>query len=139
MEQALVPVQRRVIKWDDSGLPQLVSEPVLTKTHIRAAYFLIAAEPYVVDDPFDPDFGKYDGMTIAEVLVRKEIEAAIRSNSIAEIESIMDRLIDKPLARAENHNVNASYEDFLRRTEAKVRGAINAEVVASASVFGDLA
>ena len=135
----VVPVLQRVIVWDEGGLPQLVAEPVLTKTHIRQAYFLIAAQPFVCDDPLDPDFGKYDGMTIAEVLVRKQLMGAASSGDPKQIEDAMDRLIDKPISRGENLNVNASYEQYLKGLAAKLAGVSpTIDVTPSTNLFGDL-
>ena len=136
--KALVaPVLRRVIVWDDAGVPQLATEPVLDKTQIRKAYFLIAAQPYICDDPLDPDFAKYDGMTIAEVLIRKQLDGAARSGDINAIETVMDRLIDKPLARGENLTVSTTYESYLKGLREKL--VSEAEVVAEENPFGDLA
>ncbi len=137
-EPALVPVQRRIIKWEN-GVPVLTAEPVLTKNHVQSLYFIAAAQPYEVTDPYDPDFGKYDGMTIAEVLVRKQLLAAAKSG---DVEAAMDRLIGKPMARGENVNVNlgGSYETYLKGLAEKAKAApIDAQVVEESGVFGDLA
>lgn len=138
----VVPVQRRIIKWED-GLPVLTAEPVLTRQHITSLYVIAAAQPYEVTDPLDPDFGLYDGMTVAEVMVRKQLMAAVKSGDDAKIETIMDRIIGKPMSRGENVNVNldGSYEGYLKRLAAT--GAANepveAHLVEPVSVFGDLA
>ena len=131
----VVPVLQRVIKWDAAGAPMLVAEPVLDKTQIRKAYFLIAAQPYVVEDPLDPDFAKYEGMTIAEVLIRKQLDGAARSGDIDAIETVMDRLIDKPLARGENLTVSTTYESYLKGLREKL--VHEAETVEE-NPFGDL-
>ena len=133
---ALVPVQQRLIVWRD-GLPVLTSEPVLTRGTVQNLYLLGAAQPYEVTDPLDPDFGKYDGMTIAEVLVRKQLMNAARTG---DAEAVMDRLIGKSLSRGENLNVNVdgSYEGFLKRKAAELAQVVDAEVV-EPDVFGDLA
>lgn len=135
-EGALVPVQQRLIIWRD-GLPVLASEPVLTRGTVQNLYLLGAAQPYEVTDPLDPDFGKYDGMTIAEVIVRKQLMAAARTG---DGEAIMDRLIGKAMSKSENLNVNVdgSYEGFLKRKAAEIAQVVDAEVVAP-NVFGDLA
>lgn len=136
---ALVPVQCRIIKWEN-GVPVLTTQPVLTKNHIQSLYFIAAAQPYEVTDPFDPDFGLYDGMTIAEVMVRKQLLAAAKSGNV---EEAMDRLIGKPMARGENVNVNlgGSYETYLKGLAEKEKAAaIDADVIEDPkSVFGDLA
>ena len=140
-EVALVPVQSRIIKWEN-GVPVLTAEPVLTRTHVQSLYLIAAAQPYEVTDPLDPDFGLYDGMTVAEVLVRKQLLAAARSG---DVEQVMDRLIGKPMSRGENVNVNlgGTYEDYLKGLAAKAgapKGPIDVEVVEpQSSVFGDLA
>ena len=134
---ALAPVAlERLIVFKD-GQPVLTAEPVLTRAHVQSLYLVAAAQPYVVDDPFDPDFGLYDGMTIAEVLVRKQLAKAAKTG---EVESVMDRLIGKSLSRGENVNVHATYEDFLKGVDAKERGAapIDAHVVEDENLFGDL-
>ena len=138
---ALVPVQKRIIEWHD-GQPVLAVQPVLSKAHVTSLYFITAAQPYEVTDPLDPDFGKYDGMTIAEVLVRKQLERAAKSGNTAEIEIVMDRLIGKPLSRSENLTVNDTYENYLKRLAGKISGgAIDVTPVKdnNADVLGDLA
>lgn len=150
---ALVPVQRRIIKWEN-GVPVLAAEPVLTKNHVQSLYFIAAAQPYEVTDPLDPDFGLYDGMTIAEVMVRKQLIAAARSGDDAKIEAAMDRLIGKPMARGENVNVNlgGSYETYLKGLAEKMKATqeapnfVDAHIVedhdagsGSNGLFGDMA
>jgi len=143
---ALVPVQRTIIKWEN-GLPIMAVEPVLTRGHVQSLYLIAAAQPYEVTDPLDPDFGLYDGMTIAEVLVRKQLLKAAQSG---DAEQVMDRLIGKPMSRGENVNVNlgGTYEDYLKGLAAKAGGNVppdsppafvEAQVVVDPSVFGDLA
>lgn len=137
----LVPVQRRIIEWDAEGNPILAAVPVLTKQHLTSLYFIAAAQPFVCDDPLDPDFGKYDGLTCAEVMVRKQIEDAAKSGDVQKIETVMDRLIGKPVNRGENVNVHASYEDFLKGVAARsvAEGpVIDVQPVEPASIFGDL-
>ena len=138
---AIVPVQRTIIKWDAQGQPVMTAEPVLTQHHVRSLYMIAAAQPYEVTDPLDPDFGKYDGMTIAEVLVRKQLLAAVRSG---EVEAVMDRLIGRPMARGEQVNVNldGSYEGYLKGLAEKMAAPAPIDVTAepaAANVFGDLA
>lgn len=152
-EVALVPVQQRLIVWRD-GQPVLAAEPVLTRGTLQNLYLVAAAQPYEVNDPLDPDFGKFDGMTIAEVLVRKQLMKAAKSG---DAEAVMDRLIGKSLSRGENVNVNidGSYEGFLKRKAAELAKVVDAEVVEPSApgndesftdphgehdpVFGDLA
>lgn len=135
-DAALVPVQQRIIEWKD-GAPVLTTAPVLEKQHVQSLYWIAAAQPYVVDDPLDPDFGKYDGMTIAEVMVRKQLQAAAKSG---DVEAVMDRLIGKALSKSEsvNVNLNGNYETWLKDKAKKI---VEAEVVSepAASLFGDLA
>lgn len=133
---ALVPVQQRLIIWRD-GQPVLASEPVLTRGTVQNLYLLGAAQPYEITDPLDPDFGKYDGMTIAEVLVRKQLMNAARTG---DAEAVMDRLIGKSMSKSENLNVNVdgSYEGFLKRKAAELAKVVDAEIV-TPDVFGDLA
>ncbi len=137
--RALVPIQKSVIEWDADGNPVLAAQPALNPKQIQEAYFIVAAQPFVCGDPLSPDFGKYDGMTIAEVLVRKELEAAAGqgdANGIAAIEIVMNRLIGPPMTRSRNENVNvaASYEDVLKSIAEKAKGA----VAQRDSLFGDL-
>ncbi len=115
---AIAAVQRSVIKWE-GGVPILKAEPVLTKQSIQSLYPILAAELYEVTDPLDPDFAKYDGMTILEVMVRKQLLAAARTGNV---EEVMDRLIGKSLSRGENLNVNVggTYEDYLKGLKAKM-------------------
>lgn len=135
--QALVPVQQRLIIWVN-GQPVLAAEPVLTRGTLQSLYLVAAAQPYEVSDPLDPDFGKYDGMTIAEVLVRKQLLNAAKTG---DAEAVMDRLIGKAMSKSENFNVNVSgnYEDFLRRKASELSKVVEAEIVSEAGVFGDLA
>jgi hypothetical protein len=128
---AVVPAQRRIVDWDPEGNPILKLQPVLTKQHIKSIYFIAAAQPFIPNDERS-DFEKYHGMTTAEVMIRKQMETAIRSGDVASIETIMDRLIDKPLSRSENFTLGASYEDVLKEISRR------APPVAEASVFGDL-
>ena len=125
---ALVPVQRRIIEWDANGVPILTAQPVLTKAHIQSLYMVVAAQPYEVTDPLDPDFGLFDGMTIAEVLVRKQLLAAVKSG---EAELVMDRLIGKALTKSESVTLHATYEEYLKALEAKMRP--------DKTIFGELA
>lgn len=138
----LVPVQKRIITWDPAtGQPVLTSEPVLTKTHLQSLYFVVAAQPYIVEDPLDPDFAKYDGMTIAEVMVRKQVENAAKHGTLVEIETVMDRLIGKSMARSEGLVVHKTYEDRMREIrDARMRArAIPTIAEPAATPFGDLA
>lgn len=132
-EAALVPVQQRLIVWKD-GKPELACEPVLTRNTLQNLYLVAAAQPYEITDPLDPDFGQYDGMTIAEVLIRKQLLNAARTG---DAEAVMDRLIGKALTKSESVNVNldGSYEGFLKRKAAEI---IDVEAVET-GVFGDLA
>ena len=142
---AIAAVQRSVIKWE-GGVPILKAEPVLTKQSIQSLYPILAAELYEVTDPLDPDFAKYDGMTILEVMVRKQLLTAAKTGNV---EEVMDRLIGKSLSRGENLNVNVggTYEDYLKGLAAKAGGAppgadarvVEATVIEESSVFGDLA
>ena len=133
---ALVPVQRRIIEFKD-GVPVLTTVPVLNKGHVQSMYWIAAAQPYEVADPLDPDFGKYDGMTVAEVMVRKQLLAAAKSG---DVEVVMDRLIGKALSKSEsvNVNLNGNYETWLKDKAAALGKIVEAEVVET-NVFGDLA
>ena len=133
----VVPVYRTIITWKD-GQPVMAAEPVLTQHHVRNLYLIAAAQPYEVTDPLDPDFGHFDGMTIAEVMVRKQLIAAAKSG---DVEAAMDRLIGKPMSRGENVNVElkGSYEDFLKDLATKTQRAPIETKAEDANVFGDLA
>lgn len=139
-----IPVNQRIITWDEHGQPVLTAQPVISKQQIQSLYMVVAAQPYVVDDPLSPDFGVYDGMTVAEVLVRKQITAAAKSGDTSLIEIVMDRLIGKPLTRGENFSVSGSYEDFLKGIETRVKSApIDVQATPlepddGDSLFGDL-
>ncbi len=115
----------------------MTAEPVLTQGHVRSLYLVVAAQPYEVTDPLDPDFGLYDGMTIAEVMVRKQLLAAARSG---DVEAAMDRMIGKPMSRGENVSINldGSYENYLKGLAEKLKDAsIDTQIVEPASIFGD--
>lgn len=130
LSPVLVPVQKRIIEWVD-GAPVLAVQPVLDQSHVRSLYWIVAAQPYVVVDPLDPDFAKYDGLTIAEVLVRKQLEKAARSGDTGEIEVVMDRLIGKALSKSEsvNVNLNGNYETWLRQKAEALKGEVVGAVV----------
>lgn len=134
-EAALAPVQQRLIVWRD-GQPVLSAEPVLTRGTLQSLYLVAAAQPYEVTDPLDPDFGKYDGMTIAEVLIRKQLMNAARTG---DAEAVMDRLIGKAMSKSENVNVNidGSYEGFLKRKAAELAKVVDAEVVGASRADND--
>ena len=107
------PVYQRITKFID-GVPTVVAVPMLTKQNLRDIYLIAASQPYVVEDPFDPEFEKYDGMTCAEVMVRKEIEQAARLGDMAAAEKIMDRIIGRPEQISKTLEVSASYEEWLK-------------------------
>lgn len=132
---------QRLIIWKD-GVPVLASEPVLTRNTLQNLYFAAAAQPYEVTNPLDPDFGRFDGMTIAEVMVRKQLVNAARSGDRADIEAAMDRLIGKALSKSENLNVNLddkSYEGFLKRKADELAAKVVEAEVVEPNLFGDLA
>lgn len=145
----LSSVNQRILQVGADGLPQLTVQPLVTKAQLQSLYFVVAAQPYVVEDPLDPDFGRYDGMLIGEVLVRKELEAAVKSKDLATIEIVMDRLLGKPLSntKTESLTVSMGYEDFLKnqiaRDAAPPATPIDASTVEEppdeVSIFGDLA
>lgn len=141
---AAVPVQQRIIIWNEKGEPVLAAQPVLSKQHLQSIYFVAAAQPYVVEDPLDPDFGLYDGCTIAEVMIRKQMIRAAKTGDKDEVEKVMDRLLGKPKWIGESVQVHASYEDVLKSIEAKVKGASATpsnpiDVGTAEDIFGDLA
>lgn len=107
------PVYQRITKFID-GVPTLVAVPMLTKQNLRDIYLIAASQPYVVEDPMDPEFEKYDGMTCAEVMVRKEIEAAARAGNVEVAEKIMDRIIGKPERLEKRLDVTVNYEEWLK-------------------------
>lgn len=123
-EVAIVPVLKSVTRWDKNGLPMAGAVPTLTQQSIRECYLAAAAQPFVVEDPFDPDFGKYEGMTIAEVLIRKSFEHALSSGDLSRIEIVMDRLIGKSVAHSESKNLVATtnIEAWLKERAAAVSG-----------------
>ena len=107
------PVYQRITKFVD-GVPTLVAVPMLTKQNLRDIYLIAASQPYIVEDPLDPEFEKYDGMTCAEVMVRKEIEAAARAGNVEVAEKIMDRIIGKPERLEKRLDVTVNYEEWLK-------------------------
>jgi hypothetical protein len=95
---------------------------MLTKQNLRDIYLIAASQPYVVEDPMDPEFEKYDGMTCAEVMVRKEIEAAARAGNVEVAEKIMDRIIGKPERLERRLDVTVNYEEWLKAQAGPVIG-----------------
>ena len=134
---AVVPAYRRITTWDAEGNPVLAVQPFITEQQIKSIYFIAAAQPFVVDPR--PDIEKFKDMSVIEVLIRKQIDSAIRLADVSPggIEAIMDRLIGRPMSRSENLNLNGSYEDVLKTIAAKAQ-ASPVQEAEEVSVFGDL-
>lgn len=110
-----IAVKRRFITWDAAGNPQVVSEDVLTKAAIQDLYLAAAAQMYE-PEPGNAHDAQYAGLTVAEVMVRKQLMQAARTGNA---EEVMDRLIGKPKQSTEVTKLNLTYEDTLREIARK--------------------
>lgn len=126
--QGVAPVatlQRRLLGWDAQGNPQLVTVPLVTPAAMQELYSAAAALPYEGPEK------RFQGLSCAEVIVRKQIEAA--ANGIGDEEKVLDRLMGKAKQRSESLTVTATYEEFLktvaRGVTAPPPGIVDAEVV----------
>lgn len=117
--------------WDASGNPVLSTVPLATPAAMQQLYSAAAALTFECPDPKHPDH-RFHGMSLAEVIVRKQIERA--ASGIGDDEKVLDRLMGKPKQKTEQLRVNISYEEFLRDVASKTGGApppdiVDAEVV----------
>ena len=110
-------IQRRIVKWVD-GIPAVSDVPIITKSQLQDLYAAAIAETFHCADPLDPDF-QYDGMTCAEVMVRKQIRLAAMSGLREDVEGIMDRIMGKPKQSTETTKLSLTYEDTLKEIARK--------------------
>lgn len=102
-------IQRRIVVWVD-GAPVLASVPLVTKQTLNDLYLAAAAQPYIAN-PHDPQDAQYEGLTCAEVMVRKQIILAARTG---DAEIVMDRLLGRPKQTVESTKLSLTYEDKLK-------------------------
>lgn len=114
----VVPVQRRLMAWGPDGGPMVTTAPLVTQAQIKDLYAAVAALPFECEDPFHPDF-VFNGLPIIEVMVRRQIAKAAQAGSEAMVETVIDRLIGRPMQSTETKRVNINYEDWLRETARK--------------------
>lgn len=112
---AVVAVLRRLVTWDADGNPVVTTEKQLNKGALQDLYMVAAAQPYVVD-PHDPQDAQYEGMTCAEVMVRKQTQTAAR---LGDAEVVMDRLLGRPKQSVESTKLTLTYEDTLKEIARK--------------------
>lgn len=121
-------VQRRILAFDREGNPALAVVPLVTKSVMQDLYNAAAALPYVSleSDPFHPDHA-FDGMSCAEVMVRKQMAAAARSGEPGEV---ADRLMGKPKQTSESLRINITYEERIKQIARDLAAKpIDAQVV----------
>ena len=99
-DAAVTPVNQSIITWEN-GLPVMTAQPVITKQQLQSLYFIVAAQPYLVEDPLDPEFGLYDGMTIAEAKeeIARRLEKASAGNRPVAQRQVNFRLRDWGISR----------------------------------------
>lgn len=93
----------------------MTTAPLITKNQLQDLYMAAAAQPFICEDPLDPDF-PYNGMTCAEVMVRKQI---LKAAQTGDAEMVMDRLLGRPKQSVESTKLSLTYEDFLKETARK--------------------
>jgi hypothetical protein len=118
-------IQRRLLGWDDRGNPVLTTVPVVTPKAMQDLYAAAATLPYEGPEK------KYEGMSLAEVIVRRQIEAA--AHGLGDDEKVLDRLMGKAKQRSESLTVVTTYEGMLKAIAEGVStpppGVVDAEVV----------
>lgn len=113
---ALVTINRRLMTVDAQGNPTVSIVPMVTKAAMQDLYNAAVALPFEAPDPADPNH-KFDGMTCAEVMVRKQVERAARSGEPGEV---TDRIMGKPKQTSESVKVSVTYEQWLKQTAQRM-------------------
>ena len=112
----------------------VTTAPLLTKTQVIDAINASLALPYE-PEPGSAYDERFRGMTNLEVMMHKRAQAAARSGSIDGSETLLDRVIGKPIAKSESLRVDASYTDYLKSIATKVVGGVaRAEPIMDAEV-----
>lgn len=123
-------VQRRLLVRDKDGNPTLAVVPLVTKAVMQDLHNAAAAMPYASPepDPLHPDHF-YDGMSCAEVMVRKRQTRAAFTGE--DVEPVLDRLMGKPKQTSESLRINVTYEERIKQIAKDVssRAPIDAEVM----------
>lgn len=114
---------QRIAAWDGQGNPVVATVPLITKAQVAELYAAAAAETFNCPDPLDPDH-EFHGLSMAEVMVRKEVRAAARSGNA---ETVMDRLVGRPKQTSESTRLTLGYEDALKEIERKERLKLQAD------------
>lgn len=132
--------QRQLVVWE-GGVPIVKNVPLITAVQVKdlhaAALTQLYSEP---DDDLKIEMGlppsRFFGMTLIEVMLIRRAENTARSGNSDDVEKILDRELGKAVARSENHNVNETYDQVLKRIaaseNAKAKAApviVDAEVV----------
>lgn len=131
---------RQLVVWE-GGVPVVKNIPLITAVQVKdlhaAALTQLYSEP---DDDLKIEMGlppsRFFGMTLIEVMLIRRAENTARSGNSDDVEKILDRELGKAVARSENHNVNETYDQALKRiaatenAKAKIKSApIDTEVV----------
>lgn len=123
VEPALVPaalspgpvINQRLVVWDEAGNPLVTTAPLITKRQLTDLYMAAAAQPFVCEDPLNPDF-IYNGLSCAEVMIRKQMLLAAQTGNA---EAVMDRLLGRPTQSVESKRLVMTYEEALREIGRK--------------------
>lgn len=107
-------VQRRILAFDREGNPALAVVPLVTKAVMQDLHNAAAAMPYTSPEinPAHPDH-QYDGMSCAEVMVRKRQARAAYTGE--DVEPVLDRLMGKPKQTSESLRINVTYEERIKQ------------------------
>lgn len=119
---------RRLLGFDAQGQPTVAIVPLVTKGAMQDLYNAAAAQPYQ-PDPANPLDAQYEGLSCAEVMVRKQMVKAARTGEPGEV---TDRLMGKPKQTSESVRVTVTYEERLKRIAQSVAAGApitDAEVV----------
>lgn len=136
----LVPVNQQIVTWDGEGNPIVKTQRVFTKAQVSEIAMAAASQPYV--DPNDElavalglPPSRFYGMSNLEVMLIKQAEYAASSGERDYVNDVLDRLIGKPVAKSESHNINETYDQALQRiakaaaAKAKPANIVDAEIV----------
>lgn len=131
---APVPAHQRIVKFNpESGVPEVTTAPMVTRSQVNDAITAALALPYEPDPRIVGDEA-FRGMTNLEVMMRKRARLAARTGEDGPSESLLDRMMGKPKTTSENLSVSVDYVAYLKSlaektVSAAARGPIDAQVV----------
>lgn len=115
------PITGSYTLWDN-GIPYKGYIEPLTKGRMGAIYPFELAQPYHPKKYENPDTGEleiaeddrqYEGLSKAEVMVRRRVNAAADGDLDSQ-KYVEDRYLGKPMQQVQNMNVSISIEDYLK-------------------------